>query len=234
FKTRGVKPIICSMGNVAASGGYFAAAGCDTILADPMTITGSIGIFNGKFDFSGLLSRLGITFTPYKRGEHADMDSLLQGYEPEELAIMKRKLHYFYGRFIGYVARGRDLTTERVHEIGRGRVWTGSQARQVDLIDQFGGIGDAIRLAKLRIGLDPDDDVRLLMLPKSEPGLLSRLLGGLVTSKEEQARSAERSLLQALLPRGADRALLQAVPGSVWAQPGVVQARLPFSILWAE
>ncbi|HWM88642.1 MAG TPA: S49 family peptidase, partial [Kofleriaceae bacterium] len=139
FKTRGVKPIICSLGDVAASGGYFAAAGCDTILADPMTVTGSIGIFTGKFDFSGLLGRVGVSWSTYKRGATADMDSFLRAYSEDEQRLMKRKLHYYYGRFIKAVADGRNLTTGKVDAVGRGHVWTGTQAKPIRLIDRFGG-----------------------------------------------------------------------------------------------
>jgi protease-4 len=234
FKTRGVKPIICSLGDVAASGGYFAAAGCDTILADAMTITGSIGIFNGKFDFSGLLSRAGLTWTSYKRGQLADMDSLVRPWTDEELGMLKRKLHYYYGRFIHAVAEGRGMSTEKVDAVGRGRVWTGLQAKPIRLVDQFGGVGDAIALAKRRIGLGPDRKVRLVLLPKESAGLLGWLLGGLARTDAERQQDMERALLEKLLPLGASALLLQAIPGSVWHQPGVPQARLPFSIMWDD
>ncbi len=232
FKTRGVKPIICSFGDVAASGGYFAAAGCDTILADPLTVTGSIGIFTGKFDFSGLLNRVGISWSTYKRGTMADMDSFLKAYSPDEQRLLKRKLHYYYGRFIKAVAEGRKLTTGKVDAVGRGHVWTGTQARPIRLIDQFGGIGDAIRLAKRRVGLTDDEEAGLLLLPSERTSLIARLFGGLV--RASGAAEEERSLLESLLPRGADRALLKAIPGSIWANPGTPQARLPFSIDWSD
>jgi protease-4 len=234
FKTRGVKPIICSLGDVAASGGYFAAAGCDTILADPMTITGSIGIFTGKFDLSGLLGRVGVSWTMYKRGALADMDSFLKSYSQDEQRLMKRKLHYYYGRFIRAVAEGRALSTTKVDAVGRGRVWTGSQARPIRLIDRFGGIGDAIEVAKREAGMDEDDEARLLLLPTENPGLFERLLGRLVSARAAREASAERGLIEALLPGGADRALLQAIPGSLWAAPGTPQARLPFGIDWSD
>jgi protease-4 len=232
FKTRRVKPIICSLGDVAASGGYFAAAGCDTILADPLTVTGSIGIFTGKFDFSGLLNRVGISWSTYKRGAMADMDSLFKAYSEDEQKLIKRKLHYYYGRFIKAVAEGRKLTTSKVDAVGRGHVWTGTQAKPIRLVDQFGGIGDAIRLAKRRVGLGDDEEARLLLLPTERTSLIARLVGGLASAEGEA--DEERSLLESLLPRGADRALLEAIPGSVWANPGTPQARLPFSIDWAD
>ncbi len=234
FKTRGVKPIICSLGDVAASGGYFAAAGCDTILADPLTITGSIGIFNGKFDFSGLLGKFGITWSTYKRGQLADMDSWVRPWDENELKMLKRKLHYYYGRFIRAVAEGRNLSTDQVDAVGRGRVWTGLQAKPISLIDGFGSIGDAVQMAKRRVGLSGDREVRLVLLPKESSSLLGLLLGGLARSDADRQAEAERSLLEKLLPLGADKALLGAIPGSVWYQPGVPQARLPFSIVWDE
>lgn len=230
FKTRGVKPIICSMGDVAASGGYYSAAGCDTILAGPMTITGSIGIFNGKFDFSGLAERLGVSWTTYKRGSEADMNSLFRKFDPAEMKMMKRKLHYYYGRFIQAVAQGRGITTDQVNEVGRGHVWTGAQARPIKLIDQFGGLGDAIELAKQRTGLGRDARVELLMLPRPPESLVSKLLGGLVHSRAGAEEGAARALLRAALPAGAGR-LLEAIPGSVWAEPTVPQARLPFALV---
>lgn len=234
FKTRGVKPIICSMGDVAASGGYFAAAGCDTILADPLTITGSIGIFNGKFDFSGLLGKFGITWSTYKRGQLADMDSWVRPWDEDELKLLKRKLHYYYGRFIRAVAEGRNMSTSQVDAVGRGRVWTGLQARPISLIDKFGSIGDAILLAKRRVGLSPDREVRLVLLPQESKSLLGLLLGGLARSDADRQAEAERSLLEKMLPLGAEKALLGAIPGSVWYEPGVPQARLPFSIVWDD
>jgi protease-4 len=128
FATRGAKPILCSMGDVAASGGYFIAAGCDTIFAEPMTITGSIGIFYGKFELSGLLRKLGITTATHKRGQHADVESFVRPYTEEERALLLEKLSYMYGRFVGAVAEGRRMKKEQVDAVGRGRVWTGEMA----------------------------------------------------------------------------------------------------------
>jgi protease-4 len=231
FKTRGVKPIICSLGDVAASGGYFAAAGCDVIYADPMTVTGSIGIFNGKFDISGLLSRLGLTWKTYKRGEHADLESYYRPLTEEERAFMKTKLHYYYGRFIQAVAEGRNLAVGEVDEIGRGRVWTGAQAKPLKLIDRFGGIGDALAAAKLAAGMSDNATAHLLIMPKVEESLLSRLTGGLVRSDASQPAGQGGITLGDLLPGTAHR-LFDVFPASVWEAPGVPQARLPFAILW--
>jgi protease-4 len=227
FKTRGVKPIICSLGNVAASGGYFAAAGCDVIFAEPTTITGSIGIFTGKFDISGLLAKLGVTWQSYKRGEHADLESMLYPYSDADRALVKDKIRYFYNRFLDTVARGRGMTAEQVDAVGRGRVWSGTRAKEVGLVDQLGGLVDALELAKQRAGLARGQTVELVWLPRPTEGLLSWVLGRATSARESMA-PADVSL--ALPP--ALRALRAHLPASLWAQPDAVQARLPFSLTW--
>jgi len=228
FKTRGVKPIICSMGDVAASGGYFIAAGCDIIYAEPTTITGSIGIFTGKFDVSQLLDRIGVTFRTDKRGRNADRESFFQPYTDEDRVAIRKQIRYSYDRFVGYVAKGRNLTPEQVDAVGRGRVWTGRQAKQVGLVDELGGLGDAIARAKQEAGIPEDLPTELVYLPDTSDSLLSRLLNfRLIAAPDAQAGEGTA---EALLPGGAR--LLDAVPGSLWAEPDEPQARLPFAIVW--
>jgi protease IV len=244
FAARARKPIICSMGDVAASGGYFAAAGCDTIFADPMTITGSIGIFNGKFDLSGLFGSLGITWSSFKRGRNADVDSAFKPYSEAERSMMKQKLHYYYGRFISAVARGRGISEAEVDAVGRGHVWTGRQALPIKLVDQLGGLGDAIALAKQRIGRGPGDEVRIIELPRVSSSLLGRLFGPLVRGEDDGAAASERvghegraaaaALLEGLLPAAAEPYLRAAFPASLWFGGDVPQARLPFAIILSE
>ena len=231
FKTRGKKPIICSMGNVAASGGYFAAAGCDKIFADPMTITGSIGIFNGKFDLSTLLSRMGLSWSTYKRGKRADAESYFRSFTDEERAVMKRMLHYFYGRFIKAVADGRGLTTEQVDSVGRGRVWTGAQAKPLKLVDEMGGIGEAIDAAKTAAGMPLAEKAQLVFLPKAETNLLEKLIGGGVPGLSDKAGDSGFKL-EDLIPGGAAMNIAELFPASLWADPTAIQARLPFAIVW--
>jgi protease-4 len=228
FKTRGKKPIICSMSDIAASGGYFAAAGCDSILAGEMTITGSIGIFNGKFDLSAMLGRLGITWTTFKRGSHADQDTYFRPYTDEERARMKEKLHYFYGRFTKAVAEGRGLTVEQVDEVGRGHVWAGSTAKTIKLVDKIGGLDEAITLAKQSVGMTDDELIQLDIYPKQTLSLLKKLFGNVpgLTGKSDA-----RALLDSLVP-GSARGLWDAIPGSLWAEPDTPQARLPYAIVW--
>jgi protease-4 len=228
FKTRGVKPIICSMGDVAASGGYYLAAGCDWIFADPMTITGSIGIFSGKFDVSGLLGKLGVSVHTSTRGKHADMDSLYRPYTDEERTLMHDKLTYFYGRFTGAVAKGRAMTDKQVDDVGRGHVWTGKQAQGIRLVDAMGGLGDAIDYAKAKAGLAPGERVRIVELPKVSGGLLSLLLGNVARARAAAGPADALELL--MLPE--IRAALEALPPSLLAEPDQVQARLPFNLVW--
>lgn len=225
FKTRGVKPILCSMGDVAASGGYFAAAGCDEIFAQPTTITGSIGIFTGKFDLSGLLGRLGMSWTTHKRGQRADMDTYFRPYSDEEKTVILDKITYLYGRFIGAVAEGRSMTKKQVDDVARGRVWSGMAAKRERLVDRMGGIGDAIARAKQLAGYSDRQRVRVIALPARQAGLLDLVLGS--SGAMERGPGAGATLL---FP--GDRTVLDKLPGSVWREPGAPQARLPFSIVW--
>ena len=162
FATRGVKPILCSMGDVAASGGYFIAAGCDLIFAEPMTITGSIGIFYGKFDLSGLLAKLGVTTeTLQARQARRRRELLPPVHRARSAPCSCDKLRYMYGRFVGAVAEGRKHDEGRGRRVGRGHVWTGAQAKPIKLVDRFGGLGDALDEAKQRMGLGAEHAVQL-------------------------------------------------------------------------
>ena len=234
FATRGVKPIICSLGDVAASGGYFAAAGCDVIIAEPMSITGSIGIFYGKIDFSTMMDRLGLSWVTYQRGSNAAMDSMFQPYTPADRALIKEKMRYLYERFLDTVAEGRGMTREQVDAVGRGRVWSGKQAREVNLVDELGSLDDAITLARQRAGLGEDERAEVMWLPRQDPSLLQTVLGlsGLATADAAGPGAGDPGLVAALAWSPVLRALLAAVPASVWAEPHAAQARLPFEIVW--
>ncbi len=242
-KVQGVKPIICSMADYAASGGYYAAAYCDRIFADPMTVTGSIGIFNGSFDLSGLLTRMGLSWTTIKRGEHSDLGSFYRPMTEKEQKFMKQKLHYFYGRFINSVAEGRSMTAEAVNEVGRGHVWTGKQALGIKLVDEMGGIIDAIAYAKKMAKFRPGEKASLVMLPKIERSLLDKALGGSPFGRsadsDSKAQASMKNLepyirLMGLLPGTMAEDLMGLLPVSLWTEPGAPQARLPFSIVWDD
>ena len=151
----GGTPVVVSMGDVAASGGYFIAMAADAIVAQPGTLTGSIGVLSGKPDVSGLLARAGVTTDGVTDGAHADMFTLTRPFSDEELGRVNGWLDRIYDDFTAKVAAGRGLTREQVHEVARGRVWTGADAAGNGLVDQLGGLADAAALARGKAGL-PD------------------------------------------------------------------------------
>ena len=187
--TRQKKPVVVSMGTAAASGGYYIASPGSYIFANPLTITGSIGIFYGKVDVAGLLNRLGVNVETLRTTEHADAESPFRPFEDEEREVLKRKIEQFYGLFLRRVADGRGMTRKQVDAVGRGRVWTGRQAKEHKLVDELGGLRQA--LAKARELGRMRDDVDLLELPERKSSLLGQLLGveGLHAEAKQQAFS---------------------------------------------
>lgn len=224
-RTRAVKPVICSFGDTAASGGYWVAAGCDTTLAQPSSITGSIGIFSGKADLSGLATRLGVAVELGGRGAHADMDSWFRPYTDEERELILGRLRASYQRFVEAVARGRALGAEQVEAVARGRVWTGAQARERRLVDTLGGLAEALQLAAERAHLSPRAEREMIVLP-DEPSTLLGLLAQLVGLRT--AGSPGPAVAEAI--PAALRALAGAVPASLLLGPSTPQARLPFQL----
>jgi protease IV len=153
-------PIVVSMGDVAASGGYYISMAADAIVAQPGTITGSIGVLSGKPVTTSLLERVGITTDSVTVGAHADMFSTTRPFSEEEWAKINSWLDRIYADFTGKVAIGRSMTPEQVHEIARGRVWTGADAKAIGLVDDLGGLDDAIALARRKAGLPDGAPVR--------------------------------------------------------------------------
>jgi len=229
-RTRGIKPVVCSFGDIAASGGYFVAAPCDRIFAMPTAITGSIGIFTGKFDITGLLSRLGVSTETMKRGEHADMEGLFRPYTKDERAALLHKLYYYYNRFLAVVARGRKQSMVAVDAVARGRVWTGAQALEHHLIDEYGSAADAIVYAKQKAGIGVATPTELVMLPAQDKNILAQLLGlfsqGDALALDDRAPAATDAFTRAILslPDVAD--LLRGAPFALLLEPSTPQARL--------
>jgi protease-4 len=147
------KPVVVSMGDVAASGGYFISMAADAIVAQPGTITGSIGVLSGKPVVSQLLSRIGVTTDSITEGAHSAMFSTNRPFSEEEWALVNNWLDHIYADFTGKVAAARGLSAERVHELARGRVWTGADARERGLVDEVGGLDRAAAIARSRAGL---------------------------------------------------------------------------------
>ncbi|WP_019633123.1 signal peptide peptidase SppA [Actinomadura atramentaria] len=161
------KPVVVSMGNVAASGGYYVAMAADTIVAQPGTITGSIGVVVGKAVVTGLLERVGVGLGHVASGEHARMFSATKDFSESEWERVNASLDAIYRDFTAKAAEGRGLSRERVHELARGRVWTGADAVENGLVDELGGLERALVLAREKAGLRADAPVRTF--PHSSP-----------------------------------------------------------------
>ncbi|MFM9954329.1 MAG: signal peptide peptidase SppA [Opitutaceae bacterium] len=151
-----VKPVVVSMGSYAASGGYWIAAYGDRIFAEPTTITGSIGVFGVQFDVKKLSGDFGLTFDTVKTGKFADLISITRPKSDEELAVFQRMVDWIYGEFIGKVAEARKIKREVVEEIAQGRVWSGAEAKNLELVDELGGLDAAIAYAVAQAKLGPN------------------------------------------------------------------------------
>jgi protease-4 len=170
-----VKPVIVSMGTFAASGGYYIAAPATRIFASPLTITGSIGVFYGKADVSQLADKLGVDVEVYKTTERADAESMFHPFTETERQELTRKIGQFYDLFLERVATGRRLKKAEVDLVGQGRVWTGEQAQERKLVDEIGGLRQALAYARKLGGLSPEAPI--VELPRLPSSLLGRLIG---------------------------------------------------------
>lgn len=159
-----VKPVIVSMGDVAASGGYYIACKADTIVANPTTITGSIGVFGVVPNIEGMLeNKLGITTDRVNTNKYSDLGSITRPLTTREKAIIKNQIERIYDTFISHVASGRNLKKEDVDAVGQGRVWTGEDAKRLGLVDVLGGLEDAVSIAAKMANID---NYRVTNLPK--------------------------------------------------------------------
>ena len=164
------KPVVVSMGDVAASGGYYIACNADKIIAEPTTVTGSIGVFMGKPVVKGLYDWLGITNEYVMRGKNAGIFRETEKWTPEERAKMEEQTNKIYfDNFLPKVSQGRKMDAEKANSLGQGRVWTGTQAKENGLIDEFGGLEKAIDVAKQLANLPADKDVRRVVFPAPRP-----------------------------------------------------------------
>jgi protease-4 len=161
------KPVIASMSTYAASGGYYLAMGCDTIVAQPTTITGSIGVFSVLFDLSGMLNnKIGITFDEVKTGEVGEMVTFSRPLTDLEKSIWQKRTNQIYESFTTKAAEGRHMKVEDLRKIASGRVWTGAQAKENGLVDMLGGFDDAVRVAAQAAGIG--NDYKLKYYPKQK------------------------------------------------------------------
>lgn len=209
------KPVIASMGNIAGSGGYFVAMGCDKIVAQPATITGSIGVLGGKLLTNGLMEKLGLSFDEVHDGKNARIWSSQYDYTPEEWARFQAWLDRVYDDFTSKVAEGRQLPKERVLELAKGRIWTGEDAKARGLVDELGGLPTAITLARQAARISDSDGVELRPFPRPKSPLQMLF---------ERHDSSDQAAVAALA-RGAEElqpVFLRLRALGLYEQPGVL------------
>jgi protease-4 len=217
------KPVVVSMGTYAASGGYWISSEASEIVAEPTTISGSIGVFGGKFALGEALARFGVDMRSLTvGGEFADAYGPGQSFTPTQRAALSQWMDRIYENFVQRVATGRRLPPARVREIAKGHVWTGEQARTLGLVDRIGGFYDAVARAKALAGIDAKEEVELKSLParKSALDLMEQALG--ISAEETRVMAAAAWVLgdpraQSLLEQAA-RARL-GVQGSTVLAP---------------
>ena len=208
---RGAKPVVVSMSDVAASGGYWIASPANKIVAEPNTITGSIGVLIGKLNLAGLYSMLGMSTDYVATSDNATLFSDQQNFTPQQRAYIEKSLEDTYTQFTKGVAQGRGMRVEKVDKIGKGREWSGAQARELGLVDEIGGLDRAIEVAKQFAHIPASRSVRIVRLPE-EKTIFEHLV-----QREVDEMSSRRSL---------DAALRQLV--------GVmepIQARVPYQLI---
>jgi protease-4 len=220
------KPVVASLGAVAASGAYYIASAADEIWAEPTTLTGSIGIFYGKADVSGLLGKIGVGVTTFKRGERADMESWTRAYTPDERRRLLGQIREYYNLFLDRVVegRGRGFNRQIVDKRGRGRLWSGADAKRNLLVDELGGYLEALDRARELGGVKRE--TRVFHLPKEEGGLLIRL-----ARRVKATIGDDPSPLDLLFSAAETRQLLRAALPFASADAGAPRARLPFAII---
>ncbi len=207
----GVKPVVASMSDVAASGGYWIAAPARKIVADPDSITGSIGVLIGKFNISGLYTLLGMTTDYVATSNNATIFSDQQSFTPEQQALIQKSLNETYAEFTQGVARGRHMSVHAVDNIAKGRVWSGAQARKIGLVDQLGGLDTAIDVAKELAHIPSSESVRIVRYPQE------KTLWQLLIEHEENISASASSSIQSTLQQ-------------IIASSGTIQARMPYHL----
>ncbi len=210
---KAMKPVVVSMSDVAASGGYWIAMDASKIVAEANTITGSIGVLTGKLNLSGLYNLLGVT-NYVATSDNATLFSDQQNFTAAQQAYIQKSLHETYGQFTKGVAKGRKMNVADVDKIGKGRVWSGAQGKEIGLVDELGGLDRALEVAKQLAHIPANASIHIVRLPE------------------------ERTFLQILLERERDQftesrseeATLEATLRHLVRVMEPVQARLPFEL----
>lgn len=225
-KARERKPVVASFSDYAASGGYYLASAADAVVAQPGTITGSIGVFAVRPALGGLLERLGVRAATLQRSPHAELNLATPPLSADTAAWLDREVQEVYRLFVQRVAEGRGLEAEAVDAVGQGRVWTGAQAGERGLVDRLGGLRAAVGVAKERVGIAAAADVSLTVYPPPRP-LAEQLAEALRVSAARAAAAA--------LPFGPE-ALPAAMAGRVaaWLGAAAEGGALLVPPLWVE
>lgn len=218
------KPVVASMSDVAASGGYYVALPADVIVAQPGTLTGSIGVVGGKLALGGALQKLGVAVEAVSAGRMAEMNSFATPYSEEARARLQQQIDAIYEAFLARAAEGRGMSRDAVHAVAQGRVWTGRQARDRGLVDELGGLDAAVAAAKRLAGIDADQHVRLVAYPR--PRTFFELLG------EGLDVRAGAGILRGFAPRQMAAGLEAAGAQLRLFQPGEPLTLMPFVYLW--
>jgi len=224
-EARKKKPIVASMGDVAASGGYYAAMGAEEIWASPTTLTGSIGVFFAKPAVRNIANGIGIYQESISRSKLAGMTDLFDPWTEEQRVAVQAWVNDSYDTFITEVAVSRKLDKAAVDAVARGRVWSGEDAKARGLVDHLGGLMEAVNAAKAKAGLEPDDRDFALTLYQGNGGLLS----GVLTAAAPSAL-LELKLPSAKLPLGLDTLLERLGPDAWLLDKPTVQARMEYSL----
>jgi len=229
-KEKADRPLIVSMSDLAASGGYYIAMPAQVIVAQPSTLTGSIGIFGGKVVTGGVYGKLGARIESTSVGKHAEINSPARPYSPDELKKLQEQLQAFYDQFVEKVAEARHSTPEKIDALAQGRVWTGRQAKQNGLVDELGGLDRAVAVAKQRAKIAADSDIELVVYPprKSFYELLSEQMSG---SSDSIQSAVFSDWLNANLTKGEIEALRIVRGPWTMFRRGEPLALMPFTVL---
>ena len=218
------RPLVVSMGDVAASGGYYIAMAADTIVAQPGTLTGSIGVYTGKVAIGGTLERLGIGTGAVVAGRNAGITSPFEPFSPDQRARLEAYMQTFYRTFVGRVADARRATPEAIEVVAQGRIWSGAAALERGLVDRLGGLDAAVAIAKEEAGVPADADVELVMFP--EPRSLYEVLAA-----QFRGTVGATSLLDTLGLGAERRALATLTATARLFRRGEPLALLPFALV---
>jgi protease IV len=208
------KPIIVSMGDLAGSGGYFVAMNADKIVAQPGTITASIGVFTGKLLTSGFWDKVGISWDEIHTSQNSTIWTGTHDYSPAEWARVQSALDRIYVDFTSKVAEGRHLPKEKVLQMARGRIWTGEDAKALGLVDELGGFPEALALAKKSAGIPESDEVELAVYPTPKSPIQQLLKKGAENSERDTSIEMTVEMMRSLQPALRQLHAMSSDPGS--------------------